>query len=188
MALAGSCPYLRQVHDEAVVAGEASGAATNNEPAAWPTQSASLRLKLTAFDLALRAAAVHTPVPIAAKLQAVHLQVSVGLAQLGTGTNRRRLVANYLRRRGAGLFVAERRERSHRQRLRPHHRAKLERLLQRNHAPIARPPSGTGRAPIARSRAGAASARSADLARRVCRGGARSSRVSRSPQRVDELM
>jgi Protein of unknown function (DUF2510) len=78
-----SCPYLRRVHDTAVVAGEASGAARNdNEASVWPIQAARLRLKLTAFDAALRAATAHTPAPIASKLGTVREQVSFGLAQL----------------------------------------------------------------------------------------------------------
>jgi hypothetical protein len=39
-------------------------------------------MKLLAFDLSLRNAAAHTPVPIAARLRKVQVQVTFGLSQL----------------------------------------------------------------------------------------------------------
>ena len=78
-----SCPYLRQVHDAAVVAGSASGAAVNeSSPRIWRVRSRKVGWDLVLFDLALRRAALHTPARIAAKLREVHGQVAIGLRAL----------------------------------------------------------------------------------------------------------
>jgi hypothetical protein len=78
-----SCPYLRQVHDAAVVAGSASGAAMNeSSPRIWHVRSRTVGWDLLLFDLSLRRAALHTPARIAAKLREVHGQVMIGLRAL----------------------------------------------------------------------------------------------------------
>jgi hypothetical protein len=82
-----SCPYLQLVHDTAEAAGQASGRTPDIDSTAWPTYAVSLRQKLEAFDLALRAAQAHTPGPIAAKLHAVDEQIGIGLANLKRAQN-----------------------------------------------------------------------------------------------------
>jgi hypothetical protein len=79
-----ACPYLRQVHDTASVAGQASGAATfdTRDGKRWSASAMLLSLKLQRFDLALRSAAPHVPTPIAARLEAVNRQVDIGVSQL----------------------------------------------------------------------------------------------------------
>ena len=83
-----SCPYLRLVRDTAAIAGKASGEAQQETDAiTWPRDALLLAQKLTTFDVALSAAAMHTPPSLAEKLEEVRIQVNDGVQRLaGTRT------------------------------------------------------------------------------------------------------
>jgi hypothetical protein len=80
-----TCPYLSRVHDSAVRAGAASGAAmANSDPVTWRTMRTSVGGNLRAFDQDLHNAAKRGPAPIATKLLATRAQVDLGIVSLSS--------------------------------------------------------------------------------------------------------
>jgi hypothetical protein len=80
-----TCPYLSRVHDSAVRAGAASGAAmANTDPVTWRTMRTSIGGTLRAFDQDLHDAAKRSPAPIATKLLATRAQVDLGIVSLSS--------------------------------------------------------------------------------------------------------
>ena len=89
-----SCPYLRRVHDTATSAGKAwrlvggappSGTQLDN-PNAWPLYVPMLGTRFSDFDHTIEKAVPHVPAQIGTRLQDVHEQLQIGLAQLPKAT------------------------------------------------------------------------------------------------------